>query len=184
MSHSDHLGSYTHTGTMFSLLPGESGPRRSTKHLPQEGTIIALESTTNDVEVRQASTHLGGVMATTGAVEEPQITHTHGSFSLSTTAPIKRHDSSREEFDIQRIPHYDGPYYVQYTEDGRRVQKRWCKFSTILSHLARLRRSFSPQNSCDFLLTNWIPHIYSYSFTIYRWPYRRWIPRVVVCLFT
>lgn len=38
-------------------------------------------------------------------------------------------ESKLHQFDThgQRGPYYEGPYYVEYREDGMKVTKRWCK---------------------------------------------------------
>lgn len=61
-----------------------------------------------------------GESGTRRATQEPSTTD---SYMLSND------DNAPQAFDIHhnghRMPHYDGPYYVHYTADGRRIQKRW-----------------------------------------------------------
>ena len=127
---------------MSELLPGESGPRRRTEE-PRE------VADAND-EARRLAQSLGV------ASSEPRQPLNDGSFSpidntafpastggqhpynvpgpLADDNDVKSTASNQSSYVAhvfnaqgQRAPHYDGPYYVQYTDDGRRIQKRWCK---------------------------------------------------------
>jgi hypothetical protein len=43
-------------------------------------------------------------------------------------------DSIPHEYDChgQRVPYYEGPYYIKYGKDGTKVKKRWCEFNYFL----------------------------------------------------
>jgi len=82
---------------MSSLSPGEAGPRRSAQHQSQ-GDSYEPPTAIN--------------MAAALEMTQPEIESSHSTDTAST---------------YNSVGHYDGPYYVQYREDGSRVQKRWCK---------------------------------------------------------
>ena len=47
--------------------------------------------------------------------------------SLSMLSDVD--DSVPHEYDChgQRVPYYEGPYYIKYGKDGNKVKKRWCE---------------------------------------------------------
>lgn len=71
--------------------------------------------------------------------QEPRTNAANYLTPLAADIPFERVETNDSEFSTHThdstgkpLPHYEGPYYVEYQEDGTRVEKRWCKFDFYL----------------------------------------------------
>lgn len=60
--------------------------------------------------------------------------------SLSMLSDVD--DSVPHEYDChgQRVPYYEGPYYIKYGKDGTKVKKRWCELAFFVCLYIKVRR--------------------------------------------